>query len=242
MNPLRFSAFVLFATIAFASPLPVPPACGSGTLATYLTLTNGCTIGPQPTFTFSNFAFAATVLQGSPAVLTAGEINVAPSNPASNSLNLVFSSSGFQVGTGQSVQYVISYNIDPPPPEILHFAADIDPAPTSGLAQVTTDLCVNGFFTGGVCPTGLTDTLNVFISASGDVLTDSVNFSGTIAKLGVVDTITLRGGSAPSDPASFSSFGNDTFTSVPEPVSGFVAAWGLALSAFLARCLKTKIR
>lgn len=241
MNPLRFSVFVVFATIALASPLPVPPACGSGTVATYLTLTNGCTIGPEPTFTFSNFAFSATVLQGSPTVLTAGQINVAPSNPASDSLDLVFSSSGFQVGTGQSVQYVISYNIDPPPPEILQFHSDLDPPDTSGLAQVTTNLCVNGFFLGGVCPTGVTDTLHVFISASGDVLSDAVKFSGTISKLGVVDTITLRGGSAPADPASFSSFGNDTFTSVPEPASGFVAAWGLALTAFLARRVKTKI-
>jgi hypothetical protein len=236
---MQFILVLTSAAVALAAPVCMP-----GTLANYVALTNGCTIGPPPTFTFSNFSFSLVSSSGSPTILTANDIDVTPMNSVPSELTLQFSSSGFNVGNGQTVEYVISYLVDPPPPEIIHFRSslNIDPPPPIGLALVSTELCDNAEFVGTVCPSGLTDTLTVFQSGATSVLSDTADFSGVVAELGVINTITLNGGGAPSDPAGFSSFTNTVITSVPEPANAFVGACGIGLIVFLARRVHTKFR
>ena len=240
MTYLRSILLITCATTALTSPLP--PACTTETLANYQALTSGCTIGPPPTFTFSDFMFTASVTSGSPTLLTTTGITVTPDNATPGALALQFASSGFSVGNGEGVKYVISYTVDPPPPEIIRFASALDPPPFSGLAQVQTELCVGAAFVGATCPTGITDTLTVFQNGASSMLNDSTDLSGIVATLGVINTITLSAGAvAPGDPASFSSFSNTVVTNVPEPASGVLSIGALSLFLFVSRRARTKV-
>lgn len=240
MRCVRFVVLCGCAAATLASP--VPPACISGTLASYLALANGCTIGPQPTFSFSDFSFNAMVTKGAPSLLSGKAIDVTPMNTVPSELALQFSSSGFDVGSGQAVEYIVSYTVDPPPPEILHFALALDPPTSTGLVQIKTELCVGAPFIGTDCPSGITDNLTVFQLGTAGVLTDTVSFPGVVAQLGVINTITINGSAGISDPASFSSFDNTTLTSIPEPPSSLLAACGIALLGLLARRVRAKLR
>ena len=229
---------LLFTCVAAALGSP----CTTAPHSSYLSAGFACTISPQPTFTFSDFAFSAMVTGGAPTLLDANGITVTPTNTTANSLALAFSSSGFSVDAGQSVQYVISYLVDPPPPEIIHFnlALTPDPPTPAGLAQVSTQLCVGAAFANDSCPS-TTESLIVYTNGTLSVLNDTVDFSGTVATLGVMDTITLNGGSSPSDPASFLSYEDTTITDLPEPASGLLGMIGVTLILLLVRCMRTEL-
>lgn len=225
----------------------VPTTCGTASLAVYTAQGFSCTIGAQPTFTFSDFSFSVLGSSGSPTVLGPGNIQVNPGNPQLDALSLQFSSSGFSVTAGQEVSYAISYTIDPPPPEIIHFGLSLgsDPPPPFGLAQITSDLCVGAAFSfgdnGTSCPSGITDNLAVYQRGSTVVPSAIVQFPAPgITTLGVIDTITLNGESDAY--ATISGFGNNTVTDVPEPFTGLPVAIGLVLVLFLTRSACAKLR
>lgn len=135
MKRITLSAILFAATASFlhAAPCPIAP------LSVYEALGSmGCTIGVAPTFTFKNFGFQAE------SGVTADQILVTPSMTA-NSLDLNFSSEGFQAMTGQRFEYVINYLVDPPPPEIIRFSDTLQDGASTGpaSAQVTTSLCID---------------------------------------------------------------------------------------------------
>lgn len=231
----------------WAAPVP---SCPSGTLADYLALTNGCTIGPNPTFTYRDFAFAVLSASGGATVLNPSEIDVTPTYVFSPGLlDLKFSSSGFHEGSGQSVQYLLAYTADPPPPEVIRFnlRMSLDPPVLfPGTAQITTNLCVYRAFSGSACPApGVADSVNVANDGNPADLSDTTpDFSPVAVILGVRNTISLAGGSSTSDPAEFASFDNGTSIvgQVPEPASVALCVLGLCLMVFRMRRAHAKAR
>lgn len=257
MNSLTGLFVLLLATcaisrVATSAPIPAaPPVCQPGTLAQYEALASGCTIGPSPTFTFTNFKFQVLSGGGSSGtmapltVVNPAEIEVTPSsNLLQGSLALSFSSDGFSVGSGQSVEYSLSYTVDPPPPEIIHFSVSLasDPPIFPGLAQVNTELCVYAAFSGSVCPSpGKPLLLTVFDNGVSSVLNaTTADFSPVAVVLGVDDLITLNGGV--NGEASFSNFGNTTSVvgQIPEPASVDLAV--LALGLLLTVIVRTPVK
>jgi len=227
MKHFCLAVILLSGTVGFvhASPCPVAP------LSMYEQFGQmGCTVGPGPTFTFKNFTFNPVGM--SP--LTADQILVTPTfNPTS--LTLTFSSSGFQVSTGQFAEYLINYLVDPPPPEIIRFTSGLQDGPASGngLSQVTTSLCIDPG-----CPR--TATLVVFDMPSGGIvesrdvkLTDTTSISPSTVFVQVNNDVVLdatNGGSA-----AINGFSNTTGIA-PEPVSAVLVGGSLlALACWRAR-------
>lgn len=238
----RNLACILFAGALFV-PLAWAAPCSSDSLAAYVGLTNGCTIGTAPTFTFSNFAFSVLNVAGGPTVLTPSQIMVTPTyKSAEGALELTFSSSGFSVGGGQMVQYLISYTVDPPPPEVIRFDLSFatDPPVYPGIAQVNTNLCVYALFNGTAC-NGTPANLTVFDNGMMSQFSDTTpNFSPVAILLGVQDSILLDGDATAS--ASFTSFENTSFIigQVPEPATAVLCGLGVALLLLLMRQTRTK--
>lgn len=209
MSRLLLGGLLLTAGIAGLNAAPCPIA----SLAAYIELgSTGCTVGPSPTFTFSDFQFSA-IGQGS--TLTADQIGVSPlqSQPGGfPALGAAFSSSGFQVTSGQNVEYLISYLVDPPPPEIIRFSMDFtDPTTGSAFSNITTTLCIDpdcprkamlSIFENLPTPSGpatkLSDTVGidpftVFLQVKNDIILNasnggSANFTGFENRVGIADT------------------------------------------------------
>src|SRR5437660_8909198 len=93
--------------------------CAPDTLANYLALapgpTGGCTVGP---LTFHDFGFFIVTSSGGPTPVTDAGITVTPVSGPYN-FGLQYSSGGFSVTAGQSIQYLLTYTVDPEPP-IIH--------------------------------------------------------------------------------------------------------------------------
>lgn len=225
----RFCLSVIFlsATLGFLHAAPCPIA----TLSMYEQFGQmGCTVGPAPTFTFKNFTFNPVGM--SP--LTADQILVTPTfNPTS--LNLTFSSSGFQVSSGQFAEYLINYLVDPPPPEIIRFTSGLQDGPAIGNAssQVTTSLCIDPG-----CQRAAS--LIVFDMPSGGMvesrtvqLTDTTSIFPSTVYVQVNNDVRLDATSGGS--AAINGFSNTTGIA-PEPVSAVLVGGSLlALALWRAR-------
>jgi hypothetical protein len=240
------AAMLLFAPVLCATAVP---ECQPGTLADYEALTNGCTLGPNPTFTVGQFSFdilqaSAGAYPSGPASEIAASIKVMPVLSPDQELSLSFSSPIFSVGSGQSVQYLIAYTEDPPPPEIIRFGLELttDPPVYPGVAQINTDVCVGAAFNGSSC-NAKQFSLSVFDNgiASDSKLSDQTpDFSPPAILVGVQNVISLDGGATGS--ASFSSFEDgSSITGVPEPATLLLFALGLTL-LLMARYMRTKSR
>lgn len=203
--------------------------CPAATLQVYIELgATGCTIGPSPTFTYSDFQFSAI---GSGSTVTADQIGVTPLGTLPGgalSLGTAFASSGFSVVSGQTAEYIISYLVDPPPPEIIRFDSDFgDPATGSAFTEITTSLCIDLN-----CPR--TGTLSIFENLPGPggpstKLSDSLGISPFTVVLHVSNDIVLdasKGGTASITGFAQRAFIDDTIPA-PEPVSGGLIAAGL---------------
>jgi hypothetical protein len=213
----------VFASFAMANMV-----CTTDTLANYEALgTGGCTVHAERV---SGFAFSTTSSSGGAIPVTADQVTVTPTSPPRKS-SLTFSSTGFSVSVGQSVQYSLAHKIDDPP--IIHGWILLlkDPVMPPALITITSEECLGAAFLGTVCPTGMTVTNNVFDNGITSVLSDTKSFSPEEI-VGVLTTITLDaslGGSA-----SFTSF-TESALLVPEPASVVLTTSGLILLFFTRR-------
>jgi hypothetical protein len=236
--------------VSLLSAAPSIPQCMAQNLADYELLVNGCIIGTNPTFTYKDFTFQVLSSTNYPLASVAQlaqEIDVSPIFSVDRQLSLNFSSSLFSVGVGpgQSVEYLIGYTVDPPPPpEIIRIDSQMktDPPVFPGIAEVTTDLCVYAAFDGANCTgIGVPVSLSVFDNGKSSMLSaQTPDFSPPAVILGVRDIISLNGGATGS--ASFTSFGSGTgITGIPEPSTVLLLASALTL-LFVARGVSAKAR
>ena len=219
-----FGKYLLFAAALLSGRSLYAGPCTIQSLAVYegLTPNVGCTIGASGIFVY-NFTFSAMNAIGVTPI-TASNITVTPTfttNVFSLNFGATVGATGFSVGSGQSVQYVIGYTWDPD--DDIQSMDDLEdpPAFTSpGSSGISSVGCLN-------TPTcSSTATVNVFDGPSSAQLTNSVSFAA-VAVLPVQNTLSLQGGSGGS--ASLDGFTNEV--TVPEPATWLtgVAFLGLLL-------------
>ncbi len=142
-----------------------------------------------------------------------------------DTVGLQFSSSQFTVSGADFTKYLLAYTWDPGDIRGFTDFLDTDPPVFPGLAQITTDLCLDAAWVGTSCST-TTATVTVSDDGVTQIHTASVTFSPTIGTLGVRNTIELDGNGAS---AEFTSFTNQL--DIPEPSTiGFglmaLVLWG----------------
>jgi hypothetical protein len=220
------TAVRVFGGLAFVcAALMADTVCVSGTLASYEALgATGCSVGP---INFFNFGFATAAMSGGAVPVDATEITVSPVT-APDSYGLNYASTGFQVSTGQFIQYLLTYTSDPQPPIIHGFAMQmfVDGPVFPGEATVASEECLGFAFSGATCA-GSTVSQSVFDNGITSSLTSVQSFP-PVDTLGDRTTITLDASSGGS--AEFTSFSESVLT--PEPAPGplvgaalFVLAW-----------------
>jgi hypothetical protein len=230
--PARYLFFVLL--ILACGCLQAGP-CVPATLFVYDNLPPaGCTIG---TLTANNFSFSVLSNVGVPTPLMDTQITVTPTfgGRALGSFN--FASGGYNVGTSQSIQYLIAYTLDPH--DDIQSMDDImdPPFATNGLANVTTLGCIGAAFVGSACSTS-TATVMVFDNNGTTQFTSSTNIIPSQI-LGIRQTITLQAGSGAGSGAGFDSFGSAA--SIPEPATWLCCAAALMLLAARLRRLRARL-
>lgn len=204
---------------AFGSP------CVSGTLASYIALPTGCTIG---LFTFQNFAFTIPLNVGVLTPLTASDIAVSVV-PTAGFSGLSYAAAYSAIGS-QAITYEIDWAIDPPPPILHAFELDMftNTPVAPGTADITSSLCVGALFVGVTC-SGTATSVTVFHHGSaGSMVNNLVTFAPNNI-LGIHTSIALDGHTTGS--SSFTSF---SASSVPEPATWLGVGGGL-LMVFLRR-------
>ena len=227
--PVRYIFFIL--AILACGCLQAGP-CVPGTLFSYEALgVTGCTLGQ---LTANNFAFSVLGSSGGAVPLNDMQINVTPTFNTTGLLGrLNFASSGFSVTVNGSVQYLISYTVDPH--DDIESMDDIMDPPSAvlGFANVTTLGCVGAAFVGPNCSTS-TAVVMVFDNNGATQFNNAVKITPSQI-LGIRNTIDLeaKGGSA-----SFDSFSSDSAT--PEPATWLYCAVALMLLA--ARLRRTRAR
>jgi len=218
---LGLIGLLLWSAVAYAAP------CGSATLFTYVGLGGtGCTVGP---FLFKDFGFSVISTTGSPAILSVTDINVTVvTSPNHYGLNYAPSpsSAGFSLTSGQSIDYLLSYTVYPPPPiiwgEELDMFTNTPVAP--GKATITSSECIGA-------PCGVPTVSHSVLHHGGTDfhLTDVLPIVPNTGILGVQTHIVLDatlGGSS-----SFTSFTEQVV--IPEP--GTLALCTLASALILLR-------
>jgi hypothetical protein len=193
------------------------PACGSGTVASYITSTaqppptGGCAINPLDYFNFS-------YIPGSNAPSASG-INVTTSSSGTG-----FSFGPVTAAAGQTVQFEIDYQIVIDPAPIIT-GDNLGLDPPTGLVTVTEFFCNDVSYIGnGLCLGGVAaPSLTVGTPGTGFMSSNTITF-GSPARVsqnvGIV--FTLDGGTAG---ASFDGLDTVSLVATPEPA----AAGGLLL-------------
>jgi hypothetical protein len=185
--------------------------CITDSLANYLTLSGGCSLGE---FTLQGFTY--TQLSGS-VTIPASSITVTPLI-SGNQRSLTFSSGSFNLSSPDTSVYLLGYTWDPGDirsfEDILNANSPVFP----GFATIDTSLCENSAFTGSFCPNAV-DPLQVTDNGMSATLTDTAVFSSGLSIVGVRDQITLDASAGGS--SEIASFGN--LVVVPEPSALFVA-------------------
>lgn len=210
---------VFFCCLGTASATP----CGAGSIGTYIGLgATGCTVGP---YTFHDFGFSVFSSTGGPAVLGTADLTVTPVSGASKyGLNFAGTGGpGFSLSSGQAVDYLLTYTVDPPPPIIWGFEMDMftNTPVAPGFANITSSECVGAAFVGVTCGTFTVGNQVFHNGGTSFQLTDIQAIPG-IDVIGTRTHIVLdatAGGSS-----SFTSF--TQLTMVPEPgtlLTGLVA-------------------
>jgi hypothetical protein len=214
---MRVARYLLVAGLNVAAH--ASPMCALGTLATYEALApgpaGGCTVGP---LTFHDFGFAVVTSTGGALAVTAAGTTVTPVSGPAN-FGLQYSSGGFSVTAGQSIQYLLTYTVDPEPPIIHGFGVlfDVDGPTPPGSDTISSLECQDSAFTGTTCPTStvLQTVFDNGVTFSHDSI---LVFGSPLMTLGDRTTITLDATSGGT--ANFTSLTETVFT--PEPSLGLL--------------------
>jgi PEP-CTERM motif-containing protein len=198
---------------------PVP---GSGTLDQLIALnsnvTPGCTIDG---LNYSAFGWNET---GGNTTVLATQVSFTTSSAPGGLGLLDLSSSQFSVSGSDSLNYTLTYEIDPPPIIIRMFDQDLfDPVTFPGLADIPTTICLGAAWVGIVCSTSNTASVDTFDNGHTNQLNNSVTFAPQ-STVGISTVINLQANGAS---ASITGFG-ETTQITPEPASYLLVALGLA--------------
>jgi hypothetical protein len=216
MGVARYLVVAGLSVAAHASPM-----CAPDTLANYEALApgpaGGCTVGP---LTFHDFGFAMVTSTGGPTPVTAAGIIVTPVIGLYN-FGLQYSSGGFSVTAGQSIQYLLTYTVDPEPPIIHAFEVlfDVDGPTSPGSDTISSLECQDSAFSGATCPNS-TISQTVFDNGVTFSHNNTFIFGSSLMTLGDRTTITLDATSGGT--ANFTSLTETVIT--PEPSLGLLVA------------------
>jgi hypothetical protein len=211
---MRVSWLLPILLIAGLAPNLSAGICVSQSLANYIALgATGCQIGSVQADNFSFSTISSTV------IILAGDITVTPV-VAGNMLELMFTSSKFNISGTDAAKYLLAYTIDPGDIRGMEDIMNANSPVFPGFASVTTLACKDAAFTGAVCPTS---TASLMTSDDGVTanLFDSTSFTPSIGTVGIRNTLELDANGMSSEIGGFS---NVLIT--PEPatfVSGFLA-------------------
>ena len=240
---ILYAFLVPMACVALrAAGIANTPCPGSGTLDQLIALnsnaTPGCTIDG---LNYSAFAWNET---GGDTTVAANQVSFTTNTMPGGLGVLDFSSSQFSVTGTNSLNYTLTYEIDPPPIIIRMFDQDLfDPVRIPGVADVATAICLGAAWVGAVCPTATTASVDTFDHGGGvNQLTNSVTFAPQ-STVGISTVINLQGGGTGS--AAITGFG-DTTQMIPEPAAYLLVALGLAALVWLrskrARLVSISVR
>jgi hypothetical protein len=181
---------------------------------------NSVVTGPEPD-TFSNFTFSASVLVGSPPVLTPAGVTVSAFGPVGAENGITFSGAFF-APVGTTVDYSISYVVTAPKGFFLNDALLSASVTPGGGAVIITELLTNKA-TGTSLPT-------LVVSSPGSPSAE-VFFPGVEQILVQKDILLVGGGSGAGAVASIINQGFSS-TNIPEPTS--IALLGIGMTGFFA--------
>jgi hypothetical protein len=233
---MRVAAWAFLGALA-ASGAHAAPMCMPDSLANYELLapgaSGGCTVGPLD---FHDFAFFVQASSGGATPVSDSNITVTPVM-GPDRFGLTYSSNGFSVTSGQSIQYLLTYTIDPPPPIIHGFdvSFDVDGPTAPGLDTTTSVECLDAAFTGTTCPTS-TVTQTVFDNGITSSRDSTVALPGFFTTLGDRTTITLD--ASMGGTANFTSLTESAIT--PEPATGVLAGTLILVLLVFQRRLKAR--
>ena len=211
------------------------PQCTSDTVAAYISLTGGCSVGE---FTLKNFAWNS-ITGESFVPVPATSVLVTPER-TTGSVNISFVSDAFNIRGNQQIKALLDYLIDPAPPILdeisLELSAD-SPVPP-GFAIITSDICIGGLLRNN-CFGGVVNSLTVQdfgANSPANVLTSSVVFPAPVNLVDVRTTIQLV---ANGQSSQIRGFGTVT-TTIPEPSTATTVLGAVALA--IAARVKARAR
>jgi MYXO-CTERM domain-containing protein len=183
----------------------------------------GCTLLiDENLYTFKNFEFNVLFAE---VPLSPSEIGVQPILGPSQ-IGWRFSGD-FSVVGSEREQYLLSFYIDPLPPDIwrIEDVMEVNSPVAPGIASVLTTFCAGAnFVDGSAClPPGTPGTLFVFDDGIAPMRRNSVSFT-PVNNIAIRNLITLEANGASADFEAL----NNTVYLLPEPGSWLLAAGGLA--------------
>jgi hypothetical protein len=219
--------FLLLAPALFGSPLPT---CTSASLSVYDTGGYECTLGQ---FTLDDFTFSSSET-GEANLLPDTAITVNPTGSTPTTISMQFSTpGGFTVGTGQTAEYIVQYNMDPVLPVVTSASIDLGP---NDPVTLTGEFCGNGMLYSAPNNNASVEPMCLGNDPSG-IFPGKLQISGTASSpdsfsfppasnVNTLDTRLILDLTGPAEVDSFGSIADVTFggptSAVPEPSSSWL--------------------
>ena len=227
MKYYRLGCGALLFAMCAPHVLGSPITCVADTLANFESQ-GSCAIGP---FTLTGFTFNDSQTGGA-SLVPDTQIEVTPAI-VDNAVSLTFTSltGDFSTGAGQTAQYIVEYQVDPPPPLIGGQNIAFDPGGT-----FTAEFCGNGMLvsapdTQPVTCTGSNVTgifpgrLQITSTGPGVVTSPTYTFPTKVSTEDIRLILDLGPGSTDTFFQSNTQVISSAF--IPEPATGFLALGGL---------------